>query len=406
MPEENWKIAYVSPRYAPGAAGGAEVLIQNWAERMRERGHYSEVLTTCVRDHFTWENEYPPGEEVIRGVRVRRFPSDPPDHRLRSFYLDRIASGLSLSREEEEALIGSVAVSRSLCDRITACRDEFDFFIFSPYLFGLTYFGARRAPGKAIIVPCLHDEPFAYLKIIRRLFSSAAGIFFNSVPEREFAGKLLRASGEKSAVVGMGIEAPGPPDPDAFRRKYNLDGPFLFYAGRREGGKNTPLLIEYFRTFRRYRGTGLKLVLCGTGEVDLKREDRNSIRDLGYLEEAGKWDAYAASLAFCHPSTNESLSIVLLESWLTGKPALVNAFSPVTLDHCRRSGGGLYFRDYFEFEEALLYLLREPAAAGRMGERGREYVRRYYDWEKVLDRLETALGRCRRRQYLNPAAEI
>lgn len=36
-----------------------------------------EVLTTCVKNYVTGDNEYPEGEEILNGVLVRRFYSDP-----------------------------------------------------------------------------------------------------------------------------------------------------------------------------------------------------------------------------------------------------------------------------------------------------------------------------------------
>lgn len=393
MSDLKWKIAYVCPRYIPRSAGGAEVLIQSWAERMQKRGHYSEVLTTCARDHFTWKNEFPPGEEIIEGVTVRRFPVNPRDPRRHLHYQNKIISSQKLSREEEEEWISGGVNSDDLCRHIQAHRDEFDCFIFAPYLFGVTYFGVKSAPGKSILVPCLHDEPYAYLKIIRDLFSQSAGIFFNSRPEAELARWLMELEGEKTAIVGLGIESSSSSDPEAFRQKYGIDFPYLLYSGRREGGKNTPLLIEYTRLFKRHRNTELKLLLMGTGEVALNRKDAKSIRDLGYISEEDKWNGYAASLALCQPSTNESLSIVLLESWLAGRPGLVNAFCPVTVDHCLRSQGGLYFRDYYEFEECLLYLLEHPGEASQLGKNGQEYVRQNFSWEKVLDRLENGISK-------------
>jgi len=393
MHDKKWKIAYVCPRYTPRSAGGAEVLIQSWAERMHKRGHRSEVLTTCARDHFTWKNELPPGEETIAGVTVRRFPVNPRDQRRYLHYQQRISSGQQLSREEEEEWIGEGVTSDDLRRYIRDHREEFDCFIFAPYLFGVTYFGVKSAPEKAILVPCLHDEPYAYLKIIRDLFKISAGVFFNSRPEAELARWLTEVDGGKTAIVGMGIEPPHVPDPEKFRRKFDIDFPYILYSGRREGGKNTPLLIEYMRLFKRHQKTDLKLLLMGTGEILLNRKDAGAIRDLGYISEEDKWNGYAASLALCQPSTNESLSIVLLESWLAGRPGLVNAFCPVTVDHCLRSQGGLYFRDYYEFEECLLYLLDHPEKASRLGENGREYVRQNFSWKKVLDRLEDGIRR-------------
>jgi len=392
MPSPSLRIAYVSPRYTPKSAGGAEVLIQSWAERMAGRGNYSEVLTTCARDHIAWKNDYPPGAETVNGVTVRRFPIDRRDQPLQLALQDRITAGKELTRGEEEAWINAGAQSDALCRHIHDHADEFDAFVFAPYLFGVTYNGLKLVPEKAVLVPCLHDEPYAYLKIIRDLFLSAAAVFFNTPAEMALARRIMPLDEGKARVVGMGIEGPSALAPEEFRKKHGIDFPYLLYAGRREGGKSTPLLIEYFRHFRRYQPRDLGLIMMGTGETGVRREEKARIRDLGYLPETDKWNGYAASLAFCQPSVNESFSIVLLESWLAGRPGLVNAFCPVTVDHCRKSNGGLFFRDYYEFEECLLYLLDHPAAADRMGANGREYVRKYFSWETVLNRLEEGLS--------------
>ena len=67
------RIAFVVPRYGVDAAGGAEILTQGFAEHLRSDGTDVEVLTTCARDHFGWENHYPPGDLDVNGIRVRRF---------------------------------------------------------------------------------------------------------------------------------------------------------------------------------------------------------------------------------------------------------------------------------------------------------------------------------------------
>jgi glycosyltransferase involved in cell wall biosynthesis len=368
---------------------------------MAGRGHYSEVLTTCARDHIAWSNDYPEGAETINGITVRRFPIDRRDQPLQAALQDRINAGKELTRGEEEAWIDSGAQSDRLCAHLREHADDFDFFVFAPYLFGVTYNGLRLVPEKAVLVPCLHDEPYAYLKIIRDLFLSASAVFFNTDAEMALARKIMPLDEGQARVVGMGIAAPAKIAPEEFRARHRIDFPYLLYAGRREGGKSTPLLIEYFRHFRRYQTRDLGLVLMGTGEVGIRREEKSRLLDLGYLAEEDKWNGYAASLAFCQPSTNESFSIVLLESWLAGRPGLVNAFCPVTVDHCLRSNGGIFFRDYYEFEECVLYLLDHPAEANRMGSNGREHVKTNFSWEKVLDRLENGLLTSKERRARN-----
>ena len=95
----------------------------------------------------------------------------------------------------------------------------------------------------------------------------------------------------------------------------------------------------------------------------------------------------AGALAFCHPSVNESFGIVLLESWLAGTPGLVHARSEVLKYQCQKSGGGLWFKSYPEFEEELLLLLDNPALREKMGAAGRKYVQETYSWEKVGQRF-------------------
>ena len=80
----------------------------------------------------------------------------------------------------------------------------------------------------------------------------------------------------------------------------------------------------------------------------------------------------AGALAFVHPSTFESFGIVLLESFLAGTPALVHARSEVLRWQCRRSGGGLWFRHYPDFEEELLLLLNNENLRKRMGAAGKK----------------------------------
>ena len=385
------RLALVCPRYAAAAAGGAEALIQGWAERLLRRGHDIEVLTTCARDHFTWENHFPPGPARVGEVRLTRFPVNRRDEGLHHLLQERICRGKKLSLSEEEDWLDHGVTSDSLCRYLDEHRSRFDAVIFAPYLFGLTYRGILTVPEKSVLVPCLHNEPFAYLQATRKIFSAAWAVFFNTPDERELAASLFSIPEDRTAIVGMGLEPSPEIRPELFRKQFGLRQPFLFYAGRREGGKNTPLLVEYFRLFHELHSPELDLVLAGSGPVSVPLPARRFIRDVGYLEEEQKWNAYGAALAFCQPSTNESFSIVLLESWLTGKPALVNAFCPVTREHCRLSGGGLYFRDYFEFEECLLYLLENPEQAGIMGAAGKNYVLKNYNWDRILDRLEAAL---------------
>ncbi len=388
------KIAFVVPRYGVESAGGAEALVQSVAERLAAAGNSVSVLTTCARDHFTWANHFRPGREALNGVEVCRFPTDPRDAGGEFCALqERIARGMPISRDEEETWIRGSVHSRPLYDSIAARRDEFDCFIFIPYLFGTTWAGSAVAPEKSLIIPCLHDEPYARLTLFREMFSQVRGLIFNSEPERALGVSLFGLASEKSAVAGMGFVAMDQYRPERFRKKLGIKGPFIMYAGRREQGKNTPLLVEYFRAFINQHRNKLKLVLLGTGEVMIPQELSRDALDLGYVSEELKHDGYAASLALCQPSTNESLSIVLMEAWLAGAPGLVHADCAVTSFHCVQANGGLLFRDYCEFAECILYLMEKHGLRERLAAGGRRYVETEYSWGAVIKRYDEAFGK-------------
>jgi glycosyltransferase involved in cell wall biosynthesis len=371
------------------------MLAQGVAERLAASGDEVSVLTTCARDHFTWANHYRPGRETIRGVTVHRFPVDPRGEAGDFASIqERISRGAEVSPDEEERWIRGSVHSAPLYDFIRGHRDRYGCFIFLPYLFGTTWAGSAVVPEKSLLIPCLHDEPYARLGIFRDMFSRVRGVLFNSRPERVLSARLFGTGDAQAAIAGMGFEARERLRPERFRRKFGLKIPFLLYAGRREGGKNTPLLIEYVRIFRKGNpAQPLSLALLGTGEVRIPPECAGDILDLGYVDEDLKHDGCAACLALCQPSVNESLSIVLMEAWLAGAPGLVNARCAVTSDHCTRSNGGLAFRDYYEFEECVHLLLerrglREALAAG-----GRRYAEREYSWGAVLARYRRAFDR-------------
>jgi len=386
------KLALTIPRYDPASAGGAEVLAKELVEHLAAAGHTIEVFTTCARNHATWANEFEPGVSSVNGIPVRRFPVN--EHRDIEALVElqeRILAFEELAFDEEKRWISNGVNSDALYRYLHEVRGDFDAFLFIPYMFGTTYWGAQIVPERSVLIPCLHDEPYAQMKIYKELFDNVKGLLFNTEPERDLGVEMFELPDYKIGVGGMGFEPAAEYDAARFRRTYKIKAPFVLYSGRREQGKNTPLLIEYFRTFKRYNRNDLKLVLLGSGELDLEPADRKYVLDLGYVSEQDKHDACAAATAFVQPSVNESLSIVIMESWLAGRPVIVHNRCAVTSFHAARSQGGLAFDAYFEFEEILNLLLDQPALADRLGQNGRSHVLTEYSWAACLERFESAM---------------
>jgi glycosyltransferase involved in cell wall biosynthesis len=189
-------------------------------------------------------------------------------------------------------------------------------------------------------------------------------------------------------VVGFGLShLEG--DSHRFRKESGIHSPFVLYSGRIESAKNVPQLVQNFVEYKRRRKSSLKLVLMGHGPEPIPKH--SDVIRLGFKHGQAKADVYAAAAVLCQPSVNESFSIVVMESWLCGVPVLVHADCAVTWEHVVRSNGGLYFRDYDEFEAALDLMLGDESFRRRLCENGMRYARAQYNWYVVLQRFQDAL---------------
>ncbi|MEW5986483.1 MAG: glycosyltransferase family 4 protein [Chloroflexota bacterium] len=381
------KVAFVTPWYGPDLPGGAETEVRQTAEHLARAGLEVEVLTTCIKDLYAdWgRNDHRPGVEVINGVVVRRFPVGKRDRTAFDQVNWRLMNNLPITAGQEKTYIEEMFRVPALYEYIEGHKEEYVFF-FIPYLFATTYYGAQICPERSWIIPCLHDESYARLGLYRKVLPRVRGLVLNAEAERQLVAKFFgQDDRQRRVVVGMGVGTDFPYDAGRFRRKYNLDAPFVLYAGRREGGKNTPLLLDYWR---RYGRPDVKLVLIGSGEVVVPAGLEDRVVDLGFVSLQDKYDTYAAATVLCQPSLHESFSIVIMESWLTGRPVLVHGDCAVTREHCQEANGGLYFTDYEEFAATLDYLLDHPATADLMGRQGRQYVLANFRWEVIVERYK------------------
>jgi glycosyltransferase involved in cell wall biosynthesis len=387
-------LAFVTPWFGPTATGGAEAECRATARALAARGVPVEILTTCARDHASdWADHHPEGVTEEDGLTVRRFKVRPrdPERYLRLHW--RLQLGGSLTSFEEEDFVRESINSNDLSAYLAAERERY-WYAFIPYCFGTTWEGALAAPDRSLLIPCLHDEPFAHIRSTRRLLRAVRAVCFHVAAERALAERLCDGDPGSFHLVGEGVDAAAPGDPARFRAKYGIPDPFLLYAGRKAREKNTPLLAEYYARYKlTHPDSPLKLVLIGPGGIRVPERLGRDVLDLGFVPAQDKHDAYAAALALCQPSLLESFSIVMMEAWLGGAPALVHGGCAVTREHCLASNGGLYFGEYFEFVEAVELLLRDGPLRRRLADNGRAYVLANFTWDRVTANYLDLLGR-------------
>jgi len=388
------KIAFVTPWYGAGIPGGMESETRRTAAHLKSAGFQVEILTTCIRDFYAnWDrNYYRPGLSIENGLSVRRFPVKATDRRSFQWANWRLEQRQRISEPEERDFVEEMLKCPQLFDHIADhCQQTFYFFI--PYLFATTIIGAQICPQRSAIIPCLHEEGYAYLDTLKEVFAHSRALILHSQAELAQVEKLFGSNEQQlRRVIGEGVDTDFEADADRFRTKYGLSGPFMLVVGRRDRGKNTPLLLHYWKRYVHENATDVKTVLIGPGEVSLDEELDNSVVNLAYVSAQDKYDAYAAATFLCQPSVNESFSLVIMESWLTKTPVLVNGRCAVTREHCRRSNGGLYFTTYPEFSAAVDYLFAEKSTRRKMGEKGRQYVLANYQWPAVIEKYGQLIG--------------
>jgi len=415
------KLAVVVQRYGQAINGGAELHARYIAEHLARHAQV-EVLTTCATDYVTWRNELEPGVEQVNGVSVRRFKvkheRDPKVFGKRS---DRVFEQPHSLGDELDWLDAEGPTSPALVDYVAKHAGDYDFCLFFSYRYYHAYYGARAAAGRAILVPTAERDATIGLAIFQPLFKSVRALMYNSPEERAMINAVSGNASVPGVVVGIGSQVPNAPQPNRFRQKHNIRGPFAVYVGRIDRNKGCTELFEFFQEYLKDPAGKLSLVLIGHSLLEIPKHPR--IRHLGFLDDTDKFDAMAAADMLVMPSYYESLSMVTLEAWALGRPVLANGRCDVLKGQCLRSNAGLYYENVAEFIGTIESLEQHRWLAGTLGRNGRQFFREQYDWpvieRKYLDMFERLKKEPaattsdplpgwfdRRRQDLPPAEEV
>jgi glycosyltransferase involved in cell wall biosynthesis len=393
--KQNGRYLFVSPRYGREILGGAETLLRGLAVALRERGATVEVFSTCARDNRTWEDSFSAGETMEDGIRVHRFPVSRRNLEAWIPLQIRLSDGMPLTLDEQFTWMAESVNSFPMYAEIARRSREFDAMFFGPYLFGTTFWGSLIDPARSVLIPCLHDECYAYVDIIQSMFHQVRGALFNALPERDLARGLY--GGIRGDEVGMGFEIPSHPRERELPPYFKEEFPYLLYLGRKETGKNAHVLIDYFLNLKAQgKYPNLKLAIVGGGSFsDLGRPkalERDDVLDIIHVTEEEKRALLRHSTALVQPSTNESFSIVLMEAWLEGVPVLVHGKCHVTRHHVIESGGGLYFSSREDFGAVVGTLVEDPKLARDLAESGYRYVSKRYTWDATCERFYRVMG--------------
>jgi phosphatidyl-myo-inositol dimannoside synthase len=227
--------------------------------------------------------------------------------------------------------------------------------------------------------------------------------------------RIASAFGPRAALEllppGVDCQAfrPDPGARDEIRRRHRLgEAPVVLCVSRLVARKGQDMLVRALPAIRRQvPGTMLMLVGDGPRRGMLQRlVESCGVDDAVVCTGSVPWSElpayYAAGDVFAMPCRThghgldvEGLGLVFLEAAATGLPVVVGDAGGARETVCPGKTGELVNgRDVAAVTAALVVLLANPERAAIMGQRGRGWMLRDWDWPRRADRLAALLSGC------------
>ncbi|MCC7201190.1 MAG: glycosyltransferase family 4 protein [Nitrospirae bacterium] len=394
------RILHVCPLYYP-VVGGVENVFRAVSEGMAERGDDVTVFTTTGRSLGAFMNPMteplPSGEEMIHGVRVRRFPY----RRVSRLAARGLAEGWSALRLPKGDLLkrwSSLPWVPNLSGEIVSYKPDIVLAGHFPAQIVFDAMKAKDAAGFPLIFhTALHLDMRDLSHDAVEFLDRADALWVNTVHERDTLVKRGIA-GDKLHEFGVGV------DPVQFqgacgkrvRERYAIgDRPVVLFAGRRERDKGVFTLLEAMERVWQHIPEAV-LILAGpvvryTDKRSLDpwlKKYQGAIIPIEGFNDDEKKDLFDACDLFVLPSRVESFGIVYLEAWISGKPVIgADIGSTRSIIEDGRDGFLVGFGDSGSLASRITHLLEHPGVGREMGMSGREKVLSRYTWGSILDRL-------------------
>lgn len=384
------KIAIVVQRYGSEVNGGAEKYAKDLAEHLKD--YYDvEVLTTTALDYDTWHPYYHEGEQIINGVRIRRFRVEKERKIKRFSCIDGLLRRLPFCTCVLEPLWikEQGPYCPQLIQYIKKKNNDYDKFIFITYLYYTTVKGLPLVYEKAVFVPTAHDEYCIYFNTYKRLFQKASKIVCLTQEEREFIEQKFPKKDAQYYVAGTGIDVPFHREQGETYRKTMMLEYYILYLGRVDHSKGCDCLFEYYERYCKEKRNFPELVVVGKCMMNVPRNPH--IHYMGMVSENEKYALLEGAEGLVMPSEHESLSLVVLEAMAFGIPVVVNGNCKVLAGHINKSNSGIEYRTYREFVLAVDSILQNEDFRKKTRINGPAYVNANYSWKNTTEIFRKAI---------------
>jgi glycosyltransferase involved in cell wall biosynthesis len=376
-------------RYPP-APGGAETHVHEVSKQLVSRGHHVQVITSDLNKETPFtklDGPYPEYE----GIQIKRYCSWSP------------------GGEYHYVLFPGVT-----WPMLTQKVDLFHVHSYGYFHVNAAAFMKRIRNVPLVITPHFHPAwsmwggdqrkkvRGVYDRIIAPFVLDSADIIIGvSHHEVEQMKSSLDFDHSKVRYIPNGIDFSRfeqIPEGRLFRDMYGVPdtSPVVLYTGRLAVNKGLDTLLTSFaEVLKEFPDCYLCLVGDDQGMGDKLRKQANElgisgrIVFTGHIEERIFRDAYGAADVFVLPSEYEAFGIVLLEAMACRVPCIGTRVGGVP-EVIREGTDGLLveYKDSSDLARSMIRLLSDVELREKMGETGRERVRREFTWSSVVDRIE------------------
>jgi glycosyltransferase involved in cell wall biosynthesis len=188
-------------------------------------------------------------------------------------------------------------------------------------------------------------------------------------------------------------ETPSDEEIERVRERYQLNDPFVLYAGNIKPHKNLERLIEAFHTLRRDGLDNVKLLIIGdeiSKYAALRRavhkyKLHKHVRFFGFVPDKTLAVLYRLAGVFVFPSLYEGFGLPPLEAMASGTPVITSNVSSLP----EVVGDAALLIDPYEpdaIADAMRRVLTEPALREDLRERGLRRVKEF-SWERSVRRV-------------------
>lgn len=400
------KLLHVTQGYFP-AIGGTEILMQRISEELHQQ--FADEVTVFTTNCYSGEAFFAPhlpkmpaGEEVINGVRVRRFAVNsriswavrkfqglayrlrlPGNQWLRLWAVGPFISGLQKAIEQAEYDMAA-ASSFPLMHMFAALN------------------GAHRSGRPCVLYGGIHpqdkwgfDRPMIY-DAIRK---ADAYIAYTQYEADYLVQRGIPA--QKITVIGAGVD----PEPfaewttDTARQFLGIphNVPLVGFIGQIGGHKGVDALLRaiplVWQTIpdAHFLIAGARTLFCDELERTLaswQPEQRQRIILRYNFKNEEKAALFASLDVFAYPSGYESFGIAFVEAWAARKPVIGCWRGAVPwVVHPGRDGLLTHFQDEHGLAGAIVLLLQNPSLRAAFGEAGYAKATQRYSWREIARRF-------------------